>query len=79
MLACGNVMEHVRAPTAIESNTSCGRLEPLSAALAAEAERVDAQLTRDTLNEAMPARFDQTRIAIMNFIYFQEADETNEG
>jgi hypothetical protein len=66
-------MEQVGAPTAIESNTSCGRLEPLSAALAAEAERAYAQLTWDTLKEAAPARFDQMRIAIMKFGYLQEA------
>jgi hypothetical protein len=50
----------------------------LSAALAAEAERVYAQLTRGTFNEATPARFDQIRIAIINFGSSQEAEETNE-
>jgi hypothetical protein len=41
--------------------------------VAAEAERVYAQLTRDTLNEAAPARLDQMRITIMKFGYLQEA------
>jgi hypothetical protein len=50
--------------TAIEFFTSCGKLEPLSAAAAAEAKRVDTQLMRGARN-AMYARFDDIRNAIV--------------
>lgn len=50
--------------TAIESFTSCGKLDPLSAVAAAEAKRVDMQLMRGARN-AMHARFDDIRSAIV--------------
>jgi len=60
-----NERESHPALTAIESFTSCGRLEPLSAAEAAEAKRVGTQLMRGARNAA-PTRLDDIRRAIVS-------------